>query len=112
MTEELFGPVLSVMPFSDEAEALVLANDSSYGRATGVFTSNLSRAYRLIRRLRAGIARVATYRAVSPIVSFGGYRRSGLGRESGMKSMLDYTRTESVWIRTSDDPIPNPFVVQ
>jgi len=112
MTEELFGPVLSVMPFSDEAEALVLANDSPYGRAAGVFTSNLSRAHRLIRRLRAGIVWVNTYRAVSPIVPFGGYGRSGLGRESGMESMLDYTRTKSVWIRTSDDPIPDPFVMR
>lgn len=112
MTEELFGPVLSVMPFSDEAEALVLANDSPYGRAAGVFTSNLSRAHRLIRRLRAGIVWVNTYRAVSPIVPFGGYGRSGLGRESGMESMLDYTRTKSVWIRTPDDPIPDPFVMR
>lgn len=112
IAEELFGPVLSVMPFRDEAEALALANDSRYGLAAGLFTSNLGRAHRVTRRLRAGIVWVNTYRAVSPIVPFGGYGRSGLGREGGAESILDYTRTKSVWVRTSDDPIPDPFVMR
>ncbi len=112
VAEELFGPVLSVIPFDDEADALARANDSRFGLASGVFTSNLSRAHRVIKRLRAGVVWVNTYRAVSPIVPFGGYGQSGFGREGGMESILDYTRVKSVWIRTSDDPIPDPFVMR
>ncbi|WP_413990053.1 aldehyde dehydrogenase [Labrys okinawensis] len=112
VAEELFGPVLSVLAFDDEEEAVRLANDTRYGLASGVFTNSLTRAHRLIRRLRAGIVWVNTYRAVSPIVPFGGYGLSGLGREGGRESILDYTRTKSVWIRTSDDPIPDPFVMR
>lgn len=109
---ELFGPVLSVVTFDSEAEAIALANDSVYGLAAGVFTRDLSRGHRLTRALRAGIVWVNTYRAVSPIVPFGGYGQSGLGREGGMESVLDYTRTKSVWIRTSDEPIADPFVMR
>ncbi|GLS24148.1 betaine-aldehyde dehydrogenase [Labrys miyagiensis] len=112
VSEELFGPVLSVVAFDTEAEAIGLANDTRYGLASGVFTASLTRAHRLIRSLRAGIVWVNTYRAVSPIVPFGGYGLSGLGREGGRESVLDYTRTKSVWIRTSDDPIPDPFVMR
>ncbi|WP_029350228.1 aldehyde dehydrogenase [Bosea sp. 117] len=110
--EELFGPVLSVIAFNDEAEALALANDTPFGLASGVFTGSLTRAHRLIRRLHAGIVWVNTYRAVSPIVPFGGYGQSGLGREGGAESIRDYTRTKSVWIRTSDEPIADPFVMR
>ncbi|MDQ0390279.1 aldehyde dehydrogenase (NAD+)/betaine-aldehyde dehydrogenase [Labrys monachus] len=112
VAEELFGPVLSVVAFDDEPQAVALANDTRFGLASGIFTTNLTRAHRLIRRLRAGIVWVNTYRAVSPIVPFGGYGRSGLGREGGAESILDYTRTKAVWIRTSDDPIPDPFVMR
>ena len=112
MAEELFGPVLTVMPFEGEAEALRVANDTRYGLASGLFTRDLARAHRMIRRIRAGIVWVNTYRAVSPIVPFGGYGQSGLGREGGLESILDYSRTKSVWVRTSDDPIPDPFVMR
>jgi acyl-CoA reductase-like NAD-dependent aldehyde dehydrogenase len=110
--EELFGPVLSVIGFNDEADAVGKANDTPFGLASGVFTRDLARAHRMIRRLRAGIVWVNTYRAVSPIVPFGGYGQSGLGREGGSESIRDYTRVKSVWIRTSDDPIPDPFVMR
>ncbi|MDE3175612.1 MAG: aldehyde dehydrogenase family protein, partial [Pseudomonadota bacterium] len=112
MAEELFGPVLTVMPFDGEADALGLANDTRYGLASGLFTRDLARAHRMIRRIRAGIVWVNTYRAVSPMAPFGGYGQSGLGREGGLESILDYSRTKSVWIRTSDDPIPDPFVMR
>ncbi len=110
--EELFGPVLSVIPFEDEADALAKANDSRYALACGLFTRDLSRAHRLVRSVRSGIVWVNTYRAVSPMAPFGGYGQSGYGREGGIESILDYTRTKTVWIRTSDDPIPDPFVMR
>jgi acyl-CoA reductase-like NAD-dependent aldehyde dehydrogenase len=110
--QELFGPVLSVLTFADETEAVRIANDTGYGLASGVFTRDLARAHRMIRCIRAGIVWVNTYRAVSPIVPFGGYGLSGMGREGGAETILDYTRTKSVWLRTSDDPIPDPFVMR
>lgn len=110
--EELFGPVLSVLAFDTEAEALALANDTPYGLASGVFTTNLARAHRMARDIRAGVVWVNTYRAVSPLVPFGGYGQSGLGREGGLDAIRDYTRGKSVWIRTSDEPIPDPFVMR
>ncbi|MFJ1294196.1 aldehyde dehydrogenase family protein, partial [Paracoccus yeei] len=112
VTEELFGPVLSVVAFDDEADALRLANDTQYGLASGVFTQNLGRAHRMIRGIRAGIVWVNTYRAVSPIAPFGGHGLSGHGREGGLAAALDYTTVKTVWLRTSDDPIPDPFVMR
>ncbi|MCF1480574.1 MULTISPECIES: aldehyde dehydrogenase [Rhizobium/Agrobacterium group] len=110
--QEFFGPVLSVVSFAGEAEALHLANDTAYGLASGVFTQNLTRAHRMIRGLRAGVVWVNTYRAVSPIAPFGGFGLSGHGREGGMAAVLDYTRTKTVWLKTSDDPFPDPFVMR
>ncbi|MBN9222576.1 MAG: aldehyde dehydrogenase [Mesorhizobium sp.] len=110
--EELFGPVLSVLAFDTEAEALALANDTPFGLASGVFTSNLAKAHRMARDIHAGVVWVNTYRAVSPLVPFGGYGLSGLGREGGLDAIKDYTRSKSVWIKTSDDPIPDPFVMR
>jgi acyl-CoA reductase-like NAD-dependent aldehyde dehydrogenase len=110
--EELFGPVLSVLAFDSEAEALALANDTPFGLASGVFTTNLTKAHRMARGIRAGVVWVNTYRAVSPLVPFGGYGLSGLGREGGLDAIRDYTRSKSVWIRTSDEPIPDPFVMR
>ncbi|RUW49715.1 aldehyde dehydrogenase [Mesorhizobium sp. M1A.F.Ca.ET.072.01.1.1] len=110
--EELFGPVLSVLAFDTEAEALALANDTPFGLASGVFTSNLGKAHRMARDIRAGVVWVNTYRAVSPLVPFGGYGLSGLGREGGLDAIRDYTRSKSVWIKTSDEPIPDPFVMR
>lgn len=109
---ELFGPVLSVLSFDTEDEAVRIANDTRYGLASGVFTRDLTRAHRMVKHIRAGIVWVNTYRAVSPIVPFGGYGDSGYGREAGLESMLEYTRVKSVWLRTSDEPIPDPFVMR
>ena len=106
---ELFGPVLSVLRFKSEEEAIKLANDTKYGLAAGVFTKNGARSLRVTKALRAGIVWVNTYRVVSPIAPFGGYKDSGYGRESGMQAIHDYTRIKTVWINTSDEPMSNPF---
>ena len=112
LREEFFGPVLSVVTFDTEAEALDLANDTEFGLASGVFTRSLTRAHRMIRGIRAGVVWVNTYRAVSPIAPFGGHGLSGHGREGGLAAALDYTTVKTVWLRTSDDPIPDPFVMR
>ena len=106
---ELFGPVLSVLRFKTEEEVIKLANDTKYGLAAGVFTKNGARSLRVTKALRAGIVWVNTYRVVSPIAPFGGYKDSGYGRESGMQAIHDYTRIKTVWINTSDEPMTNPF---
>ena len=112
LAQEFFGPVLSVVSFDTEEEALEIANDTEYGLASGVFTRSLTRAHRMIRGIRAGVVWVNTYRAVSPIAPFGGHGLSGHGREGGLAAALDYTTTKTVWLRTSDDPIPDPFVMR
>jgi acyl-CoA reductase-like NAD-dependent aldehyde dehydrogenase len=112
LQQEFFGPVLSVVTFDTEEQALELANNTGYGLASGVFTRSLTRAHRMIRGIRAGIVWVNTYRAVSPIAPFGGHGLSGHGREGGMAAALDYTTVKAVWLRISDDPIPDPFVMR
>ena len=112
LSNEFFGPVLSVISFDDEADAVRIANDTAYGLASGVFPRDLTRAHRMIRAIRAGIVWVNTYRAVSPIAPFGGHGLSGHGREGGIAAALDYTKVKAVWLRTSDDPIPDPFVMR
>ena len=109
---EMFGPVMSLLPFDDEAQAIELANASPYGLGSGVFTRDLARAHRVAGRLRAGICWVNTYRAVSPIAPFGGFKESGYGREAGAEAVLDYTRSKTVWINTSSAPMANPFVMR
>ncbi|QIC17140.1 aldehyde dehydrogenase [Providencia vermicola] len=109
---ELFGPVLSVQSFDSEAEALALANDSDYGLAAGIFTKNLTRAHRLTKQLRTGIVWLNTYRAVSPLAPFGGYKLSGHGREGGLDAAMQYTTTKTVWLRTSDEAIDDPFIMR
>jgi len=106
--EELFRPVESVLTFTDEDEAVARASGTRYALAAGDLNRDLARAHRLARRIRAAIVWVNTYRAVSPLVPFG---LSGMGREGGRRPMLDYTCTNSVWIRTSYAPIGDPFVM-
>lgn len=99
--EEIFGPVLCVIPFDTEEEAIALANDTEYGLAGSVWTQNIQRAHRVSDKLRAGTVWVNSYRAVSPSVPFGGFGASGLGRENGMESILDFMETKAVWIELS-----------
>ncbi|MGR2919342.1 (Z)-2-((N-methylformamido)methylene)-5-hydroxybutyrolactone dehydrogenase [Acinetobacter sp. 1125_18A] len=109
---ELFGPVLSVVSFCTEAEAIQTANHTAYGLAAGIFTHNLSRAHRMTKAIRSGIVWLNTYRAVSPLAPFGGHGLSGHGREGGFEAVFDYTTTKTVWLRTSDEPIDDPFVMR
>jgi aldehyde dehydrogenase (NAD+) len=107
--EEVFGPVLAVIPFEDEDEAIAIGNDVVYGLAAGVWTQNMRRALKMADRLQAGTVWVNTYRAVSYLSPFGGYKRSGLGRESGQEMIKEYLQVKSVWISTATD-VPNPFI--
>jgi (Z)-2-((N-methylformamido)methylene)-5-hydroxybutyrolactone dehydrogenase len=109
--EEVFGPVLSIIPFRDDDEAIAIANDSPYGLAAGVWTTSIKRAIRASERLEAGSVWVNTYRAVSYMSPFGGYKRSGLGRENGQDAIFSYLQTKSVWISTAEE-VPNPFVMR
>lgn len=109
---ELFGPVLSVLRFKDEAEAIRLANDTKHGLAAGIFTRDSARSLRVAKAVKAGIVWVNTYRAVSPIAEFGGVKGSGYGRESGFQAIYDYTRPKTVWMNTSDEPLGSQFVAR
>jgi aldehyde dehydrogenase (NAD+) len=109
--EEVFGPVLAVIPFDDDEEAIAIGNDVVYGLAAGVWTQSMRRALTMAERLQAGTVWVNTYRAVSYLSPFGGYKRSGIGRESGQDMIKEYLQTKSVWISTATE-VPNPFILR
>lgn len=109
--EEVFGPVLAAIRFKDMEEAVAIANDTPYGLAAGVWTQDMRRALYMSERLQAGTVWVNTYRAISYTSPFGGYKRSGLGRENGMEAVEAYLQTKSVWISTASE-VANPFVMR
>ena len=109
--EEVFGPVLSIIPFDTEEQAFEIANDTPYGLAAGVWTSDIGRALRASERLQAGTIWVNTYRMGGPATPFGGYKRSGLGREGGMEALKEWVNTKTVWLCGKPDT-KNPFVMR
>jgi aldehyde dehydrogenase (NAD+) len=109
--EEVFGPVLAVIPFEDEEDAIAIGNDVVFGLAAGVWTQSMRRSLAMAERLQAGTVWVNTYRAVSYLSPFGGYKRSGIGRESGQEMIKEYLQTKSIWISTATE-VPNPFILR
>ncbi|WP_405754365.1 aldehyde dehydrogenase [Streptomyces sp. NBC_01020] len=110
--EEIFGPVVAIMPFGTEDELVGLANDTDYGLAAGLWTRDLARAHRVASRLDAGTVWVNTYRSMSPMSPRSGFKSSGMGVEHGTEVMGEYTRLKSVWINTDEGPADDPFVLK
>ncbi|MGF7159364.1 aldehyde dehydrogenase (NAD+) [Rhodoligotrophos appendicifer] len=106
--EEVFGPVLSVIKFSDEEDAIRIANDTRFGLAAAVWTQNIHRGHRVAHRLRAGTVWINAYRVVSFATPFGGFKESGLGRENGVDAIREYTETKSVYVELTGEP-RDPF---
>ncbi|TVR56043.1 MAG: aldehyde dehydrogenase family protein, partial [Puniceicoccaceae bacterium] len=102
--EEIFGPVLSVIPFETEAEAVALANDTAYGLAAGVFTGNITRGHRVVRQLRAGITWINNYHPTYNEMPWGGYKQSGIGRELGLFGIEAYLETKQINLWMDDQP--------
>jgi aldehyde dehydrogenase (NAD+) len=96
--EEIFGPVVGLIRFTDEDDAVATANAVDFGLAASVWTSDVGRAHRMVKRLRAGTVWVNTYRTGSYALPFGGYKASGIGRELGIDALEPYSETKSVWI--------------
>jgi aldehyde dehydrogenase (NAD+) len=109
--EEVFGPILSVIPFDAEEDAIRIGNDIVFGLAAGVWTSDIGRALRMSEKLKAGTIWVNTYRAVSFMSPFGGFKRSGQGRESGQDAIKEFMQVKSVWI-AQQTTTENPFIMR
>jgi len=101
--EEIFGPVLSIIPFDEEEEAIQIANDTQYGLASGVWSENISRCLRMMRAINSGVVWVNTYRVAAPQAPFGGMKDSGFGRVRGEAGILEFTQTKNVFIDFSGD---------
>jgi betaine-aldehyde dehydrogenase len=104
--EEIFGPVMAVLEFSDEDEVVARANDTPYGLSAGVFTRDLSRAHRMVRRLDAGTTWINTYNITPIELPFGGAKQSGIGRENGAAAIEHYTQLKSVYVEMGDVDAP------
>jgi acyl-CoA reductase-like NAD-dependent aldehyde dehydrogenase len=108
--DEVFGPVLSIMPFDTEDEAIKLANDTRYGLAAGIWTNSLQRAHRVSAQVKAGTVWINAYRTVGPYAPFGGFKHSGIGRENGREGLAEYLETKTVWIELTGK-MRDPFVL-
>jgi len=97
--DEIFGPVMAIIPFDTEEEAIAIANDSEFGLAAGVWTRDLGRAHRMTQAIRAGTVWVNTYQRVYPSIPYGGVKQSGYGRNLGAASLDHYTQTKTVWLK-------------
>ncbi|MGF1766811.1 betaine-aldehyde dehydrogenase [Enterovibrio makurazakiensis] len=104
--DEIFGPVMSILRFSDEQEVITRANNTKYGLAAGVFTTNFSRAHRVIAKLQAGICWINNWGASPAEMPVGGYKQSGIGRENGVQTLSFYTQTKSVYVELGDVDSP------
>ena len=102
-SEEIFGPVLSILPFDDEDEAVQIANDTEYGLASGVWSQDINRCLRMMRAIRSGVVWVNTYRVAAPQAPFGGMKNSGFGRLRGQAGIEEFTQIKNVFIDFSGD---------
>lgn len=109
--EEVFGPVLSVIPFDTEEDAIRIANNSKYGLASGVWTRNLSRAHQMAKKINAGTVWINTYRTSAAQATFGGVKNSGYGKERGIQSLLEYTQIKNIMIDLSEET-RDPFSIK
>ena len=107
--EEVFGPVLAVIPFDTEEQVIQLANDVKYGLVAGLWTSDVTRAHRVAARLKAGLVSVNTFRPVHWMLPYGGYKMSGIGRENGLAALNEFIELKTVVVDLSDSDPPNPF---
>ena len=107
--EEVFGPVLAVIGFDTEDEAVAIANDTRFGLAAGVWTASMRRALAMADRIRAGTVWINNYRMTSTTSPFGGFKMSGQGREGGLAGIREFLEVKSVWVSTATE-FPDPFV--
>jgi acyl-CoA reductase-like NAD-dependent aldehyde dehydrogenase len=108
--DEIFGPVLAVIPFDTEEEVVRAANDTPFGLVAGLWTKDIQRGHRVASALQAGLVSINTFRPVHWMLPYGGYKMSGIGRENGLEVLHYYTETKTIFVELSDDPPFDPFV--
>ena len=107
--EEVFGPVLAIIPFDTEEEVIALANDVPYGLVAGLWTQDIGRGHRVAAQIQAGLVSINTYRPVHWMLPYGGYKLSGLGRENGLAALEEYTEIKTVVVELATGMPADPF---